>query len=91
MSSKENCWEFKKCERQPGGSKTDQLGVCPAATDKESDAMNSGKNAGRYCWRIAGTLCDGEVRGTWASKQAFCATCDFFKKVEREEGVEFKS
>jgi len=25
-----NCWEFKKCGRQPGGPKVAELGVCPA-------------------------------------------------------------
>jgi len=27
---KYNCWEFKKCGREPGGEKADRLGICPA-------------------------------------------------------------
>ena len=86
MANKQNCWEYKKCNRQPGGSKTGELGVCPAATDNKSDGKNDGDKAGRYCWRIAGTLCDGEVAGTYACKMKFCSTCDFFKEVERIVG-----
>ncbi|MGE5174112.1 MAG: two-CW domain-containing protein, partial [Betaproteobacteria bacterium] len=26
-----NCWEHKKCGRQPGGHKVAELGVCPSA------------------------------------------------------------
>jgi hypothetical protein len=87
---KMNCWEFKNCGRQPGGSNVDELGVCPAAADTSSDGKNDGKNAGRCCWRIAGTFCDGKVQGTWASKIENCANCDFFKKVQLEEGDNFE-
>ena len=38
---KPNCWEHKKCGRQPGGKNTDDLGVCPAATDTSFDHINS--------------------------------------------------
>jgi len=24
-----NCWEFKKCGREPGGEKASELGICP--------------------------------------------------------------
>ena len=86
---KKNCWEFKKCERQPGGLKVDELGVCPAATDTTHDGQNSGKSAGRYCWKVAGTLCDGEVQGSFAYKITDCVRCDFFQKVKEEEGEDF--
>lgn len=32
--SRTNCWEYFKCGREPGGSKVDELGVCPAATEE---------------------------------------------------------
>ena len=62
-----NCWEFKKCGRQPGGAKTQELGECPASTNVKADGMNSGKNGGRSCWAIAGTLCGGKVQGSFVS------------------------
>jgi methyl-accepting chemotaxis protein len=86
-----NCWEFKKCGRQPGGEKIAELGVCPASTDTAHDGFNSGKNNGRYCWRIAGTLCGGKVQGSFAAKAANCLICDFYKIIKDEEGVQFKN
>lgn len=82
----QNCWEFKHCGREVGGAKAAELGVCPAATDTSVDGLNSGKNGGRICWIIAGTVCDGEVQGTFAQKIPACMACDFFKKVKAEEG-----
>ena len=79
-----NCWEFKKCGREPGGAKVNELGVCPAATDTSFNGVNGGVNGGRYCWRVAGTFCKGEVQGTYAKKMLTCINCDFFNRVELE-------
>lgn len=84
--SKMNCWELKKCGREPGGAKAGDLGVCPAAEDTESNGINSGKNAGRICWAIAGTFCGGKVQGEFAQKQVSCMVCEVFKQIKREEG-----
>lgn len=78
---KQNCWEFKKCGREPGGPKVADLGVCPAAISGASDGINGGKNGGRYCWAVTGTFCGGKVQGTFAQKQLSCMSCDFFKQV----------
>mgnify|MGYP001603496991 CR=1 FL=1 len=85
METRENCWEFKQCHREPGGMKVPELGECPAATDASCNGQNGGKNAGRICWAVAGTCCGGRVQGTTAQKELSCMTCDFFKKVESEE------
>ena len=53
---KNNCWEFMECGRQTGGQKVAELGECPAYTDKTHVGVNSGTNAGRYCWKLAGTF-----------------------------------
>jgi CRP-like cAMP-binding protein len=82
-----NCWEYMKCGRGPGGSKVAELGICPAATDTSYDGINFGKSAGRFCWAVAGTLCDGQVQGTFAEKRISCISCDFFKLVQQEEGA----
>jgi hypothetical protein len=82
---KQNCWEFKNCGRQPGGIKTEELGVCPAATTAKLDKANSGKNGGRCCWIIAGTLCGGKVQGMFAQKLQNCMICEFYKTVQKEE------
>jgi len=84
-----NCWEFKKCKREPGGANADELGVCPAAVESEKDGVNNGKNAGRICWAVTGTLCKGEIQGTFARKVTDCVNCDFYKLVSKEEGKKF--
>jgi len=85
----QNCWEYKKCGRQPGGEKASELGVCTAAECIAANGINSGRNGGRACWAVAGTLCGGKVQGSFVEKQANCAVCDFYKKVRAEEGSKF--
>lgn len=61
------CWEFKKCGREKGGAKAAELGVCPAwPKDGES------------CAHVAGTLCGGQVQGSFAMKLASCMQCPFY-------------
>ncbi len=87
MKKKLNCWEYNDCGREPGGKNTKEFGVCPAAADKTFDGINSGQCAGRFCWAVAGTFCDGKHQGTYIDKQASCQECDFFKTVLAEEGT----
>jgi hypothetical protein len=87
--AKLNCWEFTKCGREQGGLLAEEMGVCHAATVKRMDGINSGKNGGRICWAIAGTLCEGKLEGTHASRSCGCRLCDFYIKVKEEEGKNF--
>jgi hypothetical protein len=86
MPKKLNCWEFEKCGREPGGAREHELGVCVAATEIKANKLNNGKNAGRACWPVAGTLCGGIVQGTFAMKLGSCLKCDFYQLVIKEEG-----
>ncbi len=81
-----NCWEFKKCGREPNGSKVDELGICPSSTEEILDGVHGGKNSGRACWVVGGTLCEGKIQGTFAKKFNNCLECNFFKTVKEEEG-----
>jgi hypothetical protein len=90
-SGRLNCWEYKNCGREEGGSKVCELGVCRAALEKRTNGINNGRNGGRACWAIAGTLCGGKVQGSFAQKLASCLSCGFYKSVLREEGMAFKS
>jgi eukaryotic-like serine/threonine-protein kinase len=80
-----NCWEYMKCGREPGGIKSDEFGICPAAADISFDGINSGTCGGRICWAIAGTFCEGKVQGTFAEKRNSCMSCSFYKTVQEEE------
>jgi hypothetical protein len=84
---KQNCWEFRQCGRGPGGLKADQFGICPAALDSATDGLLGGKNRGRVCWAVMGTLCAGTPATTFAQKRRLCRTCQFFQKVKAEQGL----
>ena len=82
----ENCWEFKKCGRQPGGNRVAELGVCSASRDAKADGLNGGRFGGRICWALAGTLCGGKVQGEFAQKLESCMQCEFYRRVQTEQG-----
>ncbi len=73
-----DCWEIKQCGRERGGNKTAEFGECPASKEK----------LGHTCWAIAGTFCGGKVQGDFALKTVSCMTCDVFKRIKEEEGIE---
>ncbi|OHD13064.1 MAG: hypothetical protein A2086_04010 [Spirochaetes bacterium GWD1_27_9] len=86
MEKKLNCWEFKKCGREPNVNKVNELGVCPASVENKINGLHSGVNGGRCCWVIAGTFCGGKVQGVYAEKLGNCINCEFYKLVWKEEG-----
>jgi len=86
---KQNCWQFRNCGREPGGAKSLVDGPCPASTCEELGGTHQGHMAGRACWVVAGTYCGGNIQGEYAQKLDNCNTCDFYKKVKSEEGVDF--
>lgn len=87
---KKNCWEHKRCCRQPGGEKKHELGICPVTTHESAHGINNGINGGRACWAIEGSLCGGEVQGTFAQKMGDCMNCDFYSQVRKEEGPDYE-
>jgi two-component system NtrC family sensor kinase len=68
-SLKIKCWEFMKCGREK-----DAAMKCPAFP-----------HFGRICWAVAGTLCEGKARGTFAMKYEDCMKCAFYQKVRSKE------
>ena len=83
------CWEFKKCGREPGGEKVDELGVCPAAVDDKYEGFNRGKKCGRACWLVQGTLCEIKYKGKRHKKQFECYNCVVHQVIREEEGEKF--
>jgi hypothetical protein len=82
---KRNCWDVMKCGRQAGGRNILEFGVCPASTESRLDGIHEGKNAGRACWVVAGTMCHGIPQGTFAQKTRNCGRCPFYLSVRSEE------
>ena len=85
----QNCWEFFKCGRQPGGPHAAEHGPCPAATRERFHGVNRGVNGGRLCWAVTGTLCREGVARPLGSGAATCMDCRFFLLVRHEEGDAF--
>jgi len=76
MTRAQNCWEFKKCGREPGGSMAERLGVCLTAIAAFANGLNGGTNGGRICWAI---------NGKFNEEGYSCMNCDFFHLLEGEE------
>ena len=87
--AKKNCWEVMKCGREVNGANIISLGVCPVALLNDFEGVNGGQNGGRFCWGVAGTLCDGSVSGSSVQKLANCINCRFLKQVNTEQGRDF--
>lgn len=86
---KKNCWEITKCGREPGGEKVKEQGVCIASTKEGANGVHEGENAGRCCWAIAGTSCNGNTSDTYAGHLKDCLMCEFYRQVQHEEGSSF--
>lgn len=80
-----NCWQYKDCGLEAGGSKCETMGVCPAAAETRLDNAHEGLNAGRACWVVPETLCAGKGRSIFSVKFIECKKCDFYKYVAQEE------
>ena len=85
-----NCWEVMNCGPAPGGSATDEKGVCPVAVEGRHWGRNRGLHAGRCCWKVVGTFCEDKPQESFAEKMRDCAMCEFFRRVKAEEGDRFE-
>jgi len=90
-SMRSNCWEFTSCGREPGGKAVDAHGICSAAVNKSYNGANHGFNAGRCCWRAAGTLYGGHCECALLQELGSCDKCEFFQLVKQEEGSDFRA
>jgi hypothetical protein len=88
MDQKQNCWEFKKCGRQPGGENVGKDGLCPAAEFELADGFCGGKNGGRACAYVVGTLCAADVCDIYQNKNNKCAECEFYLALKKEHESE---
>lgn len=49
---------------------------CPAKLKKQCPAWEF--KAGKLCWFINGTICEGAAQKTWKEKMKICRSCDVF-------------
>ena len=78
-----NCWEFKKCGREPGGTNASQRETCPAAVESRADGIHNGLNGGRCCWAVTAAL---RQQGISLEQSGMgCNGCDFYRLVRNEE------
>jgi hypothetical protein len=49
---------------------------CPREKKKECPAWEF--KAGKLCWFINGTICDGKAHPTWKEKMKICRSCNVF-------------
>lgn len=80
--AKQNCWEAKRCGKEA---------TCPAALERRLAGVHQGRNGGRACWVVPGTLCGGAVQGKFAMKLSGCLACSFYLSVRAEEGANMAS
>jgi hypothetical protein len=86
-----NCWEVMNCGKEPGGANIEKGRVCPVAEDRKLWGKNRGLYAGRSCWSVLGTLCEGSVQDTFGAKIEVCSKCTFFDLVKQEEQARFEA
>lgn len=82
---KQNCWEYMKSGRQPGGHAAAVSGVCPVSVYGELNGVHGGENAGRACWAIDNSLCPELMRESPEKKFSGCWKCNFYHRVKNEE------
>jgi len=82
-----NCWEAKNCGREVDGEKINELGICPVSTSTKANGIHGGINGGRVCWVVSGSLCEGEIQGSFADKINKCTKCNFYQGVKKEEAA----
>ena len=78
-----NCWEFKKCGREPGGKNALTEGVCPAATESRADGIHQGTNGGRCCWVISDSYYKMSKDGDFTDYFPHCRNCEFYAVVKK--------
>lgn len=62
--------------------------ICPAAIETRLNGVHGGTNAGRSCWVIDGTLCNGKKQRRYDKKEKMCQSCDFYQAVLDDEGTD---
>jgi hypothetical protein len=87
-----NCWEFMGCSGLQMSRSVlpfKRSVVCPAALENKFDGLYGGEKAGRACWMVSNTQCNGTVQKTFEQKYRTCLSCDFYRLTMEEEEDNF--
>ena len=52
---------------------------CPPERKKQCPTWEF--QAGKLCWFIGGTICEGEVKQNWEEKMKICRSCEILKSL----------
>jgi len=72
--------------KHSGNNGKKKCSECPVPSNANYNGINGGKNGGRVCWIILGTLCNENQQLVGTRQLEGCADCDFYRAVKEEEG-----
>ncbi len=75
---KQNCWEFMNCQKEE---------KCIASTFSLTDGHGGGKNGGRICAYIFGTICCGKEQKSMQDKIDVCFNCPFYQEIRKDSSI----
>jgi signal transduction histidine kinase len=78
-------WFHVRKDEAPAGPACWEALRCGRAGDDVADPCPAWPHFGRACWAVAGTLCEGKVRGTQANILGDCGDCGFFRETVLKE------
>jgi hypothetical protein len=64
-----------------GGKACWVIKKCPPEHKNQCPAFEF--RAGKLCWFITGTFCEGEIQQNWEEKMKICRSCEIFKPLYR--------
>lgn len=59
---------------------------CPVERKQQCPAWEC--HAGKLCWFINGTICEGEPQKDWRAKMKMCRSCEVFASFATDQGEE---
>jgi DNA-binding XRE family transcriptional regulator len=62
-----------------GGKHCWDIQACPMEVREKCPAWEF--QSGHLCWFISGTMCKGEVQGSWENKMQICRECKVFHSM----------
>ena len=82
---------FLICNRGEGRRKSPPCWDIRDCSAKNREACPAWEfNLGHLCWFVNGTICRGEIQGSWPNKMKVCRTCEVFAQAVKPGNLEEK-